>query len=73
MQEQAAWETEHGSEVDPEVFQRDILPKLQGVSLGTMARATGLSEQYCSLIRRGFYIPHARHWTALRELISLRA
>lgn len=38
---------------------------LQDVSLGMMAKATGLSEQYCSLIRRGEYVPHPRHWASL--------
>lgn len=65
MQDQAAWEAEHGMEADPEVFRREILPELQGVSLGVMAKATGLSEQYCALIRRGEYVPHGRHWTLL--------
>jgi hypothetical protein len=29
--------------------------------------ATGLSEHYCSLIRLGKAVPHARHWEAFRE------
>ena len=68
MQDQAAWEAEHGTDADPEVFRREILPHLQGVSLGVMAKATGLSEQYCSLIRRGNHVPHRRHWTPLAKL-----
>jgi len=68
MRDQAAWEAEHGMEADPEVFRREILPPLQGVSLGMMAKATGLSQQYCSLIRRGKYVPHQRHWAALARL-----
>jgi hypothetical protein len=70
MQDQAAWEVEHGTDADPEVFRHEILPQLQEVSLGRMAKATGLSEQYCSLIRRGLYVPHQRHWTTLRILID---
>lgn len=65
MQDQAAWEAEHGIEANPDVFQQEILPHLQGVTLRTMAKATGLSEQYCSLIRRGLQVPHRRHWDAL--------
>ena len=57
----------HGGEADPEVFQREILPKLQSVSVGAMAKATGLSEGYCSFIRRGIKVPHGRHWVALRR------
>lgn len=70
MREQAAWEAEHGGEAQPQVFEREILPMLKDVSLAAMARATGLSEQYCSLIRRGKYVPHARHWTMLKVLVD---
>lgn len=70
MQDQAAWEAEHGIEADPEEFQREILPTLQEVSLGAMAKATGLSVQYCSLIRRGLNVPHVRHWEALKDILA---
>jgi hypothetical protein len=60
------WDAEHGGVADPEVFRREILPGMQGVSLGAMAKATGLSEGYCSFIRRGIKIPHRRHWAVLR-------
>ncbi len=70
MHDQAAWEAEHGDGADPEAFQREFLPQLQAVTLGAMAKATGLSEQYCSLIRRGLYVPHARHWTTLVKTAS---
>ncbi len=33
-----------------------------------MAEATGLTCAYCSMIRRGLYVPHPRHWGVLREL-----
>lgn len=69
MQEQAAREAEHGVEADPDEFRREILSLLQGLSLGAMAKATGLSEQYCSLIRRGLYVPHQRHWQVLKNAI----
>ncbi len=68
MKDQAAWESVYGSKTYPEVFLREILPHLQGVSLGVMAKATALSEQYCSQIRRGQYVPHQRHWMALSKL-----
>lgn len=70
MKIQAAWEAEHGTVENPVVFQREILPHLREVTLRAMAKATGLSEQYCSLIRRGLYVPHLRHWSALRGLDS---
>jgi hypothetical protein len=43
----------------------DCLPGLQAVSLGAMAEATGLSEGYCSFIRRGLRMPHRRHWSVV--------
>ena len=37
-----------------------------------MAQVTGVSEQYCSLIRRGKYVPHCRHLAALARLLGER-
>jgi len=58
---QRAWDDEEG-EADPEVFRREILPQLQGVSLTRLSEVSGLSVQYCGLIRRGLKVPHPRHW-----------
>jgi hypothetical protein len=68
MQEQKDWEAEHGAVADPDVFVREILPGLQDISLGAMANTTGLSQQYCSQIRRGRKVPHPRHWDSLRRV-----
>jgi len=68
MKAQKLWEAENGTDADQEIFTSDILPNLQCVSLGAMARATGLSEQYCSPIRRGHKVPHPRRWGALEAL-----
>ncbi|MDP9369369.1 MAG: hypothetical protein M3Q03_14030 [Chloroflexota bacterium] len=64
------WERGRGDadQGDAEVFRREVLPKLQGVPLGVMAKATGLSEGYCSFIRRGEKVPHRRHWASLARL-----
>lgn len=45
----------------PGEFRRRILPNLKTVPIEKMARGTGLSVRYCSLIRRGLYVPHPRH------------
>lgn len=37
------WNAEDREAADPEVFRTEMLPKLQSVSLGAMARAAGLS------------------------------
>jgi CRISPR-associated endonuclease Cas1 len=57
-----------GETPDPAVFRREILPGLSERSIGELAVATGLSAHYCSLIRLGKKVPHARHWDALRRL-----
>lgn len=62
------WGGEHEAAVGRETFGRDILPGLQGVSLGAMVCTTGLSLRYCSLIRREVRLPHPRHWDALQAL-----
>jgi CRISPR-associated endonuclease Cas1 len=59
-----------GPNSDPEIFQLDILPGLRDLPLGAIQDATGLSAHYCSLIRLGKRVPHARHWEALRGLGS---
>lgn len=66
----AAWEQEtvSGSGSTPDDFTRDILPRLQSIPLRAMANATGLTEGYCSFIRRGLKVPHRRHWETLANL-----
>lgn len=67
------WRREHGAAerdvtANPHAFACDILPGLQSVPLRVMADATGLSESYCSFVRRGQKVPHRRHWTTLARL-----
>lgn len=57
-----------GPQSDPEVFKREILPGLADVRVATIAKSTGLSPVYCSMIRSGRYVPHPRHWDRLRNL-----
>ncbi|MCH7584955.1 MAG: CRISPR-associated endonuclease Cas1 [Acidobacteria bacterium] len=61
------WE-ESNERPAPERFDQEILPRLQGLSAGEMATATGLSRPYCSMIKRGAYVPHPKHWDTLAEL-----
>jgi CRISPR-associated endonuclease Cas1 len=65
--EAAEWDRQH-KRPDPAEFRNKILPKLQSVPLGQMVKATGLSLIYCSLVRRGAYVPHPRHWEALTRV-----
>lgn len=64
--EQLVWDREHPGRPDPEVYRREILPKVELMSLKAISRATGLSVSYCARIRRGGLVPHRRWWEALR-------
>jgi CRISPR-associated endonuclease Cas1 len=59
-----------GPPADPATFQIEILPRLRGIAICDLVAATSLSNHYCSLIRLGKRVPHARHWEALRRLVS---
>ncbi len=61
-----------GDHLDPQAFTNEILPGLRRVPIAELVAATGLSEHYCSLIRLGKKVPHARHWEALRALATTR-
>jgi CRISPR associated protein, Cas1 family len=65
--EAAKWDRQH-KRPDPAEFREKILPKLRNVPLGQMVKATGLSLIYSSLIRRGVYVPHPRHWDVLAQI-----
>ncbi len=65
--EAAEWDRQH-KKPDPAEFREKILPKLKAVPLGQIVKATGLSLIYCSLVRRGAYVPHPRHWKALQSI-----
>lgn len=66
------WERDDATStlMDSDAFTREILPRLQGIPLRVMANATGLSEGYCSFVRRGQKVPHRRHWVTLSNLIE---
>ena len=49
-------------------FERDILPKLQGVPVRAIAEAMGATISHGSKVRCGHTLPHKRHWRALQRL-----
>lgn len=51
-------------------FKRDILPKLQGLSVRAIAEAMGSSLSHASKVRNGHLVPHKRHWMPLAALAS---
>jgi CRISPR-associated endonuclease Cas1 len=56
---------------DPELFRREILPRLAGVKLSEIAEAAGCSKASASDIRRGKWAPHVSTWRALAELAGV--
>lgn len=67
LRKSLAWDRSN-QRPDPAVFTETILPLLDDATAADMARVTGLSAGYCSMIKRGLKIPHPRHWDALTEL-----
>ena len=57
-----AWEREHGSVADPTIYEREILPKMQAMSIRRLVALTGLSEYYLWQVRKGEKRLHARFW-----------
>ena len=61
------WNAAHPERPGPEVFRHEVLPAILSVSLGELARRTGLSASYLGLVRRGVEVPHPRWWPVLLE------
>jgi CRISPR-associated endonuclease Cas1 len=57
-----------GTVYDPDLFRREILPRLALVKLSEIAEAAGCSKAYASDIRRGKWTPHVSTWGALAAL-----
>jgi CRISPR-associated protein Cas1 len=69
--EQKKWDEEHGGEVfDRSWFLHEVTPKLVGVSLSEISRATGISTSAAAQIRSGKRVPHPRHWQAIEVLVA---
>lgn len=67
-----AWEKAHpGVCYDPELFARDILPRLRSVKLAEIMAAAGISKGYASEVRSGTYTPHISTWSALAALVGV--
>lgn len=53
------------------VYLKQIVPALAGVSKSRIQSTLGVSELYSSHIKQGEVIPHRRHWQALAELAGV--
>jgi hypothetical protein len=60
-----AWEREHGRTFDVERYESEILPRLQLMTIPTIAHATGLSSYYLWRVKKGERRLHPRHWDAV--------
>jgi hypothetical protein len=67
----AEWDKANpGVVFDPELFRREILPRLASVKLSEIAEAAGCSKASASNIRRGKWTRHASAWAALAQLLG---
>ena len=62
-----AWQATH-QWPEPGTYERDVRPRLDGVSAAALARETGLSRGYCQLIKRGKAVPHPMWWEQIAAL-----
>ncbi len=66
------WERANpGVSYDPELFRREILPRLRTVKLSEIVEAIGCSKSSASDIRRGKWTPHVSTWAALARLVGI--
>jgi hypothetical protein len=59
-----------GAVYDPELFRREILPRLANVKLMDIAEAAGCCKASASDIRREKWAPHVSTWAALAGLVG---
>jgi hypothetical protein len=66
-----AWDDAHpGATYDPELYTRDILPRLGTVRLAAIIEATGVCKATASGWRNGRTTPHVSTWPALARLVG---
>jgi CRISPR-associated endonuclease Cas1 len=67
-----AWDNANpGAVYDPELFRRDIWPRLRTVPLSEIVEAIGCSKASASDIRRGRRTPHVSAWRGLALLAGI--
>jgi hypothetical protein len=57
-------------ETEREQLSRQILPALGMVTLAKIEDALGCSRRHATMMRRGDYIPHLKHYAALVALVE---
>jgi CRISPR-associated endonuclease Cas1 len=59
-----------GAAYDPELFRREIRPRLATVPLKEISEAAGCCKASASDIRRGKWTPHVSTWAALAQVVG---
>jgi hypothetical protein len=59
--------------LDEEAYKREILPRLERLTVKAIRLRLDVSHPYATLVKRGLKIPHPRHWMALAELAGYRS
>jgi hypothetical protein len=60
-----------GTVYNPELFGREIWPRLRNVPLSEIVEATGMSKASASDVRRGKWTPHVSTWRAFAGLVGI--
>ena len=47
------------------MYERDVLPRIQAMTVPQLVKLTGLSQFHCWKVRKGERRLHARHWDAI--------
>jgi hypothetical protein len=59
-----AWERKHGRG-DRGLYDREVVPRIQQMTVPQLMTVTGLSQFHCWKVRKGERRLHARHWEAV--------
>ena len=61
-----AWDREHGRG-DLELHDREVMPRIQQMTVPQLMKLTGLSQFHCWKVRKGERRLHARHWAIILD------
>ena len=57
--------------LDKDFYRKEVLPRLSALAVKSIRTATDVSHPYATLIKRGYRIPHPRHWVTLAKLLGM--
>jgi CRISPR-associated endonuclease Cas1 len=53
------------------IYREKIQPRLWSITVPLIATQLGISEPYAADVRKGWRVPHQRHWLALAKLVGI--